>query len=289
MPREIPSLPSPSLSVPKEIVALRAEGESGDRAASLLLDAAKVLSAPDEFQAPAEVAQACCRGAVDSVWKMAGEDFPGLERAKQSVSDQAKALADRAARGRQLNTAKLAAAVDTLRAEEAKAGRAAVEVGARRWPSSPGPRSCSCTEPSDRVSRCLREVPPGSMAAGTPRRDWRRTRPRTRPGWRGARGCRPPRSAGWRRVRAHTTRVEWIGGLCLDACGYAFVEVVDLPREVSDPLGQEFQDMPAEAELGVRGDHDPDPPVRLSARSRYGFVPNAIAFTDGGVMQAPSP
>jgi len=119
MPSETPSLPSPSLSVPEEIlVALRTEGGPGDRAASLLLDAAKVLSDPGQFQAPAEVAQACCRGAVDSVWKMAGDDFFGLEKAKQRVIDQAKALVDRDAKGRQLNTAKLATAVDKLRAEE---------------------------------------------------------------------------------------------------------------------------------------------------------------------------
>ncbi|QXQ94862.1 hypothetical protein [Streptomyces sp. WY228] len=60
----------------------------------LLLDAAYVLDRPDSFHRAFEVALSCVRGAMDSVLKLAGEDFPGPQRAARALEDAAGAVAD---------------------------------------------------------------------------------------------------------------------------------------------------------------------------------------------------
>lgn len=74
------------------ISALQAQRSHGQRALSLLLDAAHVLNRPAEFRAPYEVAQSCLRGALDSVLSIAGEDFPRLRSATRAVAEAAGAL-----------------------------------------------------------------------------------------------------------------------------------------------------------------------------------------------------
>ncbi|MEU3402132.1 hypothetical protein [Streptomyces filamentosus] len=74
--------------------ALRAQGVDGERALGLLLDAAYMLDHPDSFRRPSEVAHSCVRGALDSVLKLAGEDFPGPQRAVRALEAAAEAVAE---------------------------------------------------------------------------------------------------------------------------------------------------------------------------------------------------
>ena len=76
------------------VSALQAQGGNGQRALSLLLDAAHVLNCPAEFRTPYEVAQSCLRGALDSGLGIAGEDFPGLRSATKAVTETVGAVAD---------------------------------------------------------------------------------------------------------------------------------------------------------------------------------------------------
>uniref|UniRef100_A0AAU1UMH8 Uncharacterized protein n=1 Tax=Streptomyces sp. NBC_00119 TaxID=2975659 RepID=A0AAU1UMH8_9ACTN len=112
-------------AVRSELVsALQAHGDHGQRALSLLLDAAQIMNAPAAFRAPYEVAQSCLRGALDSVLKIAGEDFPGLRSATEAVTKTAGVVAD-AWRHREVGAGDLdvlVSAVDELRAEQANRG-----------------------------------------------------------------------------------------------------------------------------------------------------------------------
>lgn len=106
-------------------MALTAQGPHGERALNLLRDAAAVLSDPARWNAPYEVAQSCCRGAIDSILNLAPKDIEGIEAAKSAVTDAAKATAgawraDHPIPAELLDT--LADAVDALRAEENNPG-----------------------------------------------------------------------------------------------------------------------------------------------------------------------
>lgn len=79
---------------PELVLALQAQGGNGQRALSLLLDAAHILNSSSAFEAPYEVAQSCLRGALDSVLSISGEDFPGVRGATRAVSEVAGAVAD---------------------------------------------------------------------------------------------------------------------------------------------------------------------------------------------------
>ncbi|MFF9127914.1 hypothetical protein ACF09J_32445 [Streptomyces sp. NPDC014889] len=92
---------------------------------SLLLDAAQIMNAPSVFQAPYEVAQSCLRGALDSVLKIAGEDFPGVRSATEAVSRAAGVVADAWRHRGEVGAGDLGVlvgAVDQLRAEQANRG-----------------------------------------------------------------------------------------------------------------------------------------------------------------------
>lgn len=119
----------PSLAVcgvrPELVLALQAQGGHGQRALSLLLDAARVLNRPAEFRAPYEVAQSCLRGALDSVLSIAGEDFPGLLSATKAVTEAAGAVADAWRQQGGVGSGDLdvlVGAVEELRAEQAERG-----------------------------------------------------------------------------------------------------------------------------------------------------------------------
>ncbi|MHA6757322.1 hypothetical protein [Streptacidiphilus sp. PAMC 29251] len=138
----IPATPSPSgapdpfnaLTIEPDLVqALIAQGKHGERALNLLRDAAKILSEPQTFSAPYEVAQTCCRGAVDSILNIAGQNFPGLFSARLEVAARAKALVDAPDLevGAPLELGALTQAVQVLREEESNRGGFRVrQVGA---------------------------------------------------------------------------------------------------------------------------------------------------------------
>ncbi|MFJ8787054.1 hypothetical protein [Streptomyces sp. NPDC102476] len=110
---------------PPLVSALQAQGAHGQRALNLLLDAARILNDPAVFHAPYEVAQSCLRGALDSILKIAGEDFPGLRSATEAVAETAGAVADTWQRCQETETGSLdalAKAVEQLRAEQAERG-----------------------------------------------------------------------------------------------------------------------------------------------------------------------
>ncbi|MFI7174651.1 hypothetical protein [Streptomyces spororaveus] len=73
---------------------LRALGDDGERALNLLRDAAAILDDPGSWHAPYEVAQSCCRGAIDSVLKMTPSDFPGILAARRRLADSAERVSD---------------------------------------------------------------------------------------------------------------------------------------------------------------------------------------------------
>ncbi|WP_069757870.1 hypothetical protein [Streptomyces sp. LUP47B] len=83
--------------------------------------------------APYEVAQSCCRGAINSILNLAPTDIEGIEAARDAVTDAAKsAVAVCRADGSvpQGLLDELAAAVDALRAEEANpVGRRIRQIG----------------------------------------------------------------------------------------------------------------------------------------------------------------
>lgn len=88
-----------------------------------MLDAAHVLNRSVEFCAPYEVAQSCLRGALDSVLRIAGEDFPGLRSATRALTEAAGAVADAWRHqgwvgAREMDV--LVGAVEGLRAEQAE-------------------------------------------------------------------------------------------------------------------------------------------------------------------------
>ncbi|MEV6537135.1 hypothetical protein AB0M86_47650, partial [Streptomyces sp. NPDC051639] len=106
-------------------MALAAQGPHGERALNLLRDAAAVLSAPTRWNAPYEVAQSCCRGAIDSILNLAPKDIEGIEAARKAVTDAAKAAVDARHAGDPVPAAlldALAVAVDALRREEGNPG-----------------------------------------------------------------------------------------------------------------------------------------------------------------------
>ncbi|MGA6172577.1 hypothetical protein ACPEIF_20305 [Streptomyces sp. NPDC012600] len=106
-------------------MALTAQGSHGERALNLLRDAAAVLSGPARWNAPYEVAQSCCRGAIDSILNLAPKDIEGIEAATRAVTDAAKATVVAWRTDQQVPDgllAILAAAVDALRAEEGNPG-----------------------------------------------------------------------------------------------------------------------------------------------------------------------
>ncbi|GHH27173.1 hypothetical protein [Streptomyces lanatus] len=106
-------------------MALTAQGPHGERALNLLRDAAAVLSDPGRWNAPYEVAQSCCRGAIDSILNLAPNDIEGIEAARGTVTDAAKAAVDVWRADDQVTDGlldALAAAVDALRAEENNPG-----------------------------------------------------------------------------------------------------------------------------------------------------------------------
>ncbi|MCC9312217.1 hypothetical protein LN042_35030 [Kitasatospora sp. RB6PN24] len=118
-------LPSGPLAIESELAtALRAQGANGERALNLLRDAQKVLSGPEQFAAPYEVAQSCVRGAVDSILKIAGSNFRGLRSTQAAVIQRAKALADASGGGSTMDAdlSGLVEAVQELRAEEGNRG-----------------------------------------------------------------------------------------------------------------------------------------------------------------------
>ncbi|MEY9940474.1 hypothetical protein ABH928_004853 [Streptacidiphilus sp. MAP5-3] len=82
--------PEGSSTISSQLVDLLvSQGEYGERAARLLQAAQRVL-ADEEMPAAEEVAQSCCRGALDALLKMAGEDFPGVLGAQKDVIASAK-------------------------------------------------------------------------------------------------------------------------------------------------------------------------------------------------------
>ncbi|HEY8986402.1 MAG TPA: hypothetical protein VIU15_43370, partial [Streptomyces sp.] len=102
-----------------------AQGPHGERALNLLRDAAAVLSDPGRWSAPYEVAQSCCRGAIDSILNLAPRDITGIEAVAKAVTDAAKSAVDAWRAGGQVPQGLLdglAAAVDALRAEEGNPG-----------------------------------------------------------------------------------------------------------------------------------------------------------------------
>lgn len=105
--------------------ALATQGPHGERALNLLRDAAAVLSDPGRWNAPYEVAQSCCRGAIDSILNLAPKDIPGIEAARDAVTEAAKAAVEACRANGSVPQGlldELAAAVDALRAEEANPG-----------------------------------------------------------------------------------------------------------------------------------------------------------------------
>ncbi|RSM99054.1 hypothetical protein [Streptomyces sp. WAC 01420] len=115
-----------SFTVSAELsMALTAQGPPGDRALNLLRDAAAVLSDPARWNAPYEVAQSCCRGAIDSILDLAPQDIEGIEAARNALTDAAKAAVGAWRTGDQIPEGlldALAGAVDALRAEENNPG-----------------------------------------------------------------------------------------------------------------------------------------------------------------------
>ncbi|KUM68157.1 hypothetical protein AQI84_39165 [Streptomyces griseorubiginosus] len=106
-------------------MALTAQGPPGERALNLLRDAAAVLSDPARWNAPYEIAQSCCRGAIDSILDLAPQDIEGIEAARKAVTDAAKAAVGAWRTGDQIPEGLLDAlvgAVDALQAEEGNPG-----------------------------------------------------------------------------------------------------------------------------------------------------------------------
>ncbi|MCX4911929.1 hypothetical protein [Streptomyces sp. NBC_00878] len=106
-------------------MVLTAQGPHGERALNLLRDAAAVLSDPARWNAPYEVAQSCCRGAIDSILNLAPKDIEGIEAARAAVTDAAKSAVEACRADGSVPQGlldELAAAVDALRAEEANPG-----------------------------------------------------------------------------------------------------------------------------------------------------------------------
>ncbi|MFF0018734.1 hypothetical protein [Streptomyces sp. NPDC005374] len=117
---------SPNFAVSAELsTALAAQGPHGERALNLLRDAAAVLSDPGWWNAPYEVAQSCCRGAIDSILNLAPKDIEGIEAARDTVMNAAKSAVEACRANGSLPQGlldELEAAVDALRAEEANPG-----------------------------------------------------------------------------------------------------------------------------------------------------------------------
>ncbi|MGI5262269.1 hypothetical protein [Streptomyces angustmyceticus] len=115
-----------AFSVSTELsMALAAQGPHGERALNLLRDAAAVLSDPARWNAPYEVAQSCCRGAIDSILNLAPKDIEGIEAARNAVTDAAKAAVEAWRADNQVPEGlldALAGVVDALRAEENNPG-----------------------------------------------------------------------------------------------------------------------------------------------------------------------
>ncbi|QUX26879.1 hypothetical protein KGD83_16030 [Nocardiopsis akebiae] len=110
---------------PELASTLEAQGPNGQRASSLLLDAAQILNRPTDFHTPYEVAQSCLRGALDSVLSIAGENFPGLQSARRTVTEAAGAVADAWRQQAEVTDADreaLVSAVENLRAEQENRG-----------------------------------------------------------------------------------------------------------------------------------------------------------------------
>jgi hypothetical protein len=90
-----------------------------------LLAAAEHILATPTLPAADEAAQACCRGALESLLGLAGEDFPGPRKATERVVDQAKAVAEARRSGAATESAEieeLVNAVDALYEQEQDLG-----------------------------------------------------------------------------------------------------------------------------------------------------------------------
>lgn len=85
-------IPQSADPAPELASALEALGPHRERALRLLRDAAMVLADPGRWHAPYEVAQSCCRGALDAVVHIVGDDFPGPQSAQRKVTAAAAAV-----------------------------------------------------------------------------------------------------------------------------------------------------------------------------------------------------
>lgn len=121
--RAVPLSGTGALS-PELVEALEAQGECGVRALNLLAAAEHILATPT-LPAADEAAQACCRSALESLLKLAGEDFPGPRKATEHVVDQAKAVAEARRSGAATESTEieeLVNAVDALHEQEQDQG-----------------------------------------------------------------------------------------------------------------------------------------------------------------------
>jgi hypothetical protein len=160
-------------------MVLTAQGPHGERALNLLRDAAAVLSDPARWNAPYEVAQSCCRGAIDI--NLALKDIEGIEEARKAVTDAAKAAIEAWRTDDQLIEGlldALAAAVDALQAEEDNpGGRRGRQIGhlvqelTRQEMGWRRPRPCATPGPGSTgtpLASCTGRAPrpssPGSRA-----------------------------------------------------------------------------------------------------------------------------
>ncbi|WP_331732783.1 hypothetical protein OG613_48615 (plasmid) [Streptomyces sp. NBC_00015] len=121
--RAVPLTGTGALS-PELVEALEAQGECGVRALNLLAAAEHILATP-ALPAADEAAQACCRSALESLLKLAGEDFPGPRKATELVVGQAKVVAEARRSGAATESAELEElvnAVDALYEQERDQG-----------------------------------------------------------------------------------------------------------------------------------------------------------------------
>ncbi len=72
--------------------ALSALGDHGKRALGLLRDAGRALDTPHGWERPHEIAMACCRGALESLFKLAGEDHLGPQAATRALVSKVEQL-----------------------------------------------------------------------------------------------------------------------------------------------------------------------------------------------------
>lgn len=122
-PPHAASAPGSALS-PELVEALEAHGAGGARAANLLKAAERILATPS-IPAADEAAQSCCRGALESLLKLAGEDFPGPRKATERLVEQAKTVAEARRSGSAAESAEveeLVNAVDALHEQEQDQG-----------------------------------------------------------------------------------------------------------------------------------------------------------------------